>query len=217
VRGADLLYRCILLVWLTKEHWCIFPVWLTNEHCACRMWGNWAKALASQCLPHFLKMDGSRRESRSYEPTCEAFNAAITLQVVLAQALYHPAFNRVVIRQPLNQVRDVKFLRLPDEPNLYPMEIRGPSGEKTELQVAAQDTILDLKQFLLELPEISHYTHYDLIVNLKDGLRYQLADFQPLQDVISEKDIEAGGAFLEVVQRKMRFSGASAGLVPGGG
>lgn len=117
----------------------------------------------------------------------------------------------MAIRHPLNQVRDVKFLRLPDEPNLYPMEIRGPSGEKTELQVAAQDTILDLKQFLLELPEITHYTHYDLIVNLKDGLRYQLADFQPLQDVISEKDIEAGGAFLEVVQRKMHVPGASAG------
>lgn len=82
------------------------------------------------------------------------------------------------------------------------MEIRGPSGEKTELQVAAQDTIMDLKQFLLELPEVTHYTHYDLIVNLKDGLRYQLADFQPLQDVISEKGIEAGGAFLEVVQRE---------------
>ncbi|KAI5068426.1 hypothetical protein GOP47_0016771 [Adiantum capillus-veneris] len=79
---------------------------------------------------------------------------------------------------------------------LYPMAVRGPSGEHVELQVNPVDSVMDLRQFLLDAPETCFYTCYDLILRAKDGTKHHLADFYEIGDVA---DVTSGGCILEMV------------------
>eukprot|EP00271_Cylindrocystis_brebissonii_P000725 TRINITY_DN10955_c0_g1_i1.p1 TRINITY_DN10955_c0_g1~~TRINITY_DN10955_c0_g1_i1.p1 ORF type:complete len:1987 (+),score=538.25 TRINITY_DN10955_c0_g1_i1:283-6243(+) len=78
---------------------------------------------------------------------------------------------------------------------LYPMPVKGPSGEEVELQVNPADTVMDIRQFLAEAPETCFYTSYDLILTTKDGTRYHMIDFIEIGEVT---DIPAGGCSLEM-------------------
>eukprot|EP00250_Pteridium_aquilinum_P016315 c23046_g1_i1 orf=399-4781(+) len=79
---------------------------------------------------------------------------------------------------------------------LYPMAVKGPSGEHVELQVNPVDSVMDLRQFLLDAPETCFYTCYDLILRAGDGAKHQLADFYEIGDVA---DVTSGGCVLEMV------------------
>lgn len=82
------------------------------------------------------------------------------------------------------------------ELRLYPVTVKGPCGENLELQINPGDSVMDLRQFLLDAPETCFYTCYDLIMVMKDGSRYQLADYLEIGDV---GDITTGGCSLEMV------------------
>ncbi|KAG0576037.1 hypothetical protein KC19_5G050100 [Ceratodon purpureus] len=79
---------------------------------------------------------------------------------------------------------------------LYPITVKGPSGEKLELQVNPGDSVMDLRQFLLDAPETCFYTCYDLILNSAEGVRYHLAEYLEIGEVA---DISAGGCSLEMI------------------
>ncbi|XP_057872432.2 clustered mitochondria protein [Cryptomeria japonica] len=79
---------------------------------------------------------------------------------------------------------------------LYPVTVKGPCGEKLELQINPGDSVMDLRQFLLDAPETCFYTCYDLIMVMKDGSHHQLADYFEIGDV---GDITTGGCSLEMV------------------
>ncbi|CAM6110974.1 unnamed protein product [Calypogeia fissa] len=83
-----------------------------------------------------------------------------------------------------------------DELRLYPMTVKGPSGEQMELQVNPGDSVMDLRQFLLDAPETCFYTCYDLILNAADGVKYHLADYLEIGEVA---DVAAGGCSLEMI------------------
>lgn len=85
--------------------------------------------------------------------------------------------------------------QLDGELRLYPMAVRGPSGERIELQVNPVDSVMDLRQFLLDAPETCFYTCYDLILIAADGSRHQLADFFEIGDVA---DVTSAGCLLEM-------------------
>ncbi|KAG6557739.1 hypothetical protein Mapa_000505 [Marchantia paleacea] len=91
---------------------------------------------------------------------------------------------------------DSAVLEGEDELRLYPMTVKGPSGEQMELQVNPGDSVMDLRQFLLDAPETCFYTCYDLILNTADGMRYHLAEYLEIGEVA---DVAAGGCTLEMV------------------
>ncbi|GJM86644.1 hypothetical protein PR202_ga02521 [Eleusine coracana subsp. coracana] len=82
------------------------------------------------------------------------------------------------------------------ELHLYPVPVKTQSGEKLELQLSPGDSVIDVKQFLLDAPETCFYTCYDLILNTKDGSTHQLEDYNEISEIA---DITCGGCSLEMV------------------
>ncbi|KAF8643089.1 hypothetical protein HU200_066961 [Digitaria exilis] len=82
------------------------------------------------------------------------------------------------------------------ELHLYPVPVRTQSGEKLELQLSPGDSVIDVKQFLLDAPETCFYTCYDLILHTKDGSTHQLEDYNEISEIA---DITSGGCSLEMV------------------
>ncbi|KAL6633659.1 hypothetical protein ACP70R_026330 [Stipagrostis hirtigluma subsp. patula] len=82
------------------------------------------------------------------------------------------------------------------ELHLYPVPVKTQSGEKLELQLSPGDSVIDVKQFLLDAPETCFYTCYDLILHTKDGSIHQLEDYNEISEIA---DITSGGCSLEMV------------------
>jgi protein TIF31 len=82
------------------------------------------------------------------------------------------------------------------ELHLFPVPVRTQSGEKLELQLSPGDSVIDVKQFLLDAPETCFYTCYDLILHSKDGSTHQLEDYNEISEIA---DITSGGCSLEMV------------------
>ncbi|TVU03835.1 hypothetical protein EJB05_50605 [Eragrostis curvula] len=82
------------------------------------------------------------------------------------------------------------------ELHLYPVPVQTQSGEKLELQLSPGDSVIDVKQFLLDAPETCFYTCYDLILHTKDGSTHQLEDYNEISEIA---DITCGGCSLEMV------------------
>ncbi|CAO2047726.1 unnamed protein product [Urochloa humidicola] len=82
------------------------------------------------------------------------------------------------------------------ELHLYPIPVRTQSGEKLELQLSPGDSVIDVKQFLLDAPETCFYTCYDLILHTGDGITHQLEDYNEISEIA---DITSGGCSLEMV------------------
>ncbi|KAG8072136.1 hypothetical protein GUJ93_ZPchr0006g40761 [Zizania palustris] len=82
------------------------------------------------------------------------------------------------------------------EIHLYPVSVETQSGEKLELQLSPGDSVIDVKQFLLDAPETCFYTCYDLILHTKDGSTHELEDYNEISEIA---DITAGGCSLEMV------------------
>ncbi|KAL9404830.1 hypothetical protein Peur_001802 [Populus x canadensis] len=80
--------------------------------------------------------------------------------------------------------------------HLYPVSVKSQSGEKLELQLNPGDSVMDIRQFLLDAPETCFYTCYDLLLHMKDGSTHQLEDYNEISEVA---DITSGGCSLEMV------------------
>ncbi|KAL5719872.1 hypothetical protein ACHQM5_012603 [Ranunculus cassubicifolius] len=88
---------------------------------------------------------------------------------------------------PANSGGDVK---------LYPVSVKTQTGEKLELQLNPADSVIDLRQFLLDAPETCYFTCYELMLHTKDGSVHQLADYNEISEVA---DITTGGCSLEMI------------------
>ncbi|XP_026663446.1 clustered mitochondria protein-like isoform X2 [Phoenix dactylifera] len=82
------------------------------------------------------------------------------------------------------------------ELHLYPVAVKAPAGEKLELQLSPGDSVMDVRQFLLDAPETCFFTCYDLILHTKDGSVHHLEDYNEMSEVA---DITTGGCTLEMV------------------
>ncbi|KAI4326198.1 hypothetical protein MLD38_031536 [Melastoma candidum] len=80
--------------------------------------------------------------------------------------------------------------------HLYPMIVKTQSGEKLELQLNPGDSVMDIRQFLLDAPETCFYTCYDLLLHAKDGSTHCLEDYNEISEVT---DITVGNCSLEMV------------------
>ncbi|XP_042008501.1 clustered mitochondria protein-like [Salvia splendens] len=82
------------------------------------------------------------------------------------------------------------------EVHLYPVPVRTQGGEKLELQLSPGDSVMDVRQFLLDAPETCFMTCYDLLLHTKEGSAHHLEDYNEISEVA---DITSGSCFLEMV------------------
>lgn len=82
------------------------------------------------------------------------------------------------------------------ELHLYPVTVKTQSNEKLELQLNPGDSVMDIRQFLLDAPETCFFTCYDLVLHTKDGSTHHLEDYNEISEVA---DITTGGCTLEMV------------------
>ncbi|KAM0941489.1 putative clustered mitochondria protein [Dioscorea sansibarensis] len=82
------------------------------------------------------------------------------------------------------------------EVQLYPISVKTQAGGKLELQLSPADSVMDIRQFLLDAPETCFFTCYDLILHTKDGSSHHLGDYNEISEVV---DITVGGCSLEMV------------------
>ncbi|GFP98186.1 clustered mitochondria protein [Phtheirospermum japonicum] len=80
--------------------------------------------------------------------------------------------------------------------HLYPVSVKTQGGEKLELQLSPGDSVMDVRQFLLDAPETCFFTCYDLLLHTKDGSIHHLEDYNEISEVA---DITSGSSFLEMV------------------
>ncbi|KAE9459801.1 hypothetical protein C3L33_08262, partial [Rhododendron williamsianum] len=82
------------------------------------------------------------------------------------------------------------------EVHLYPVSVKTQGGEKLDLQLSPGDSVMDVRQFLLDAPETCFFTCYDLLLVTKDGSVHQLEDYNEISEVA---DITTGDCSLEMV------------------
>nr|VDD11346.1 unnamed protein product [Brassica rapa] len=82
------------------------------------------------------------------------------------------------------------------ELRLYPVSVKTQSGAKMELQLNPGDSVMDIRQFLLDAPETCYFTCYDLLLRSKDGETHHLEDYNEISEVA---DITTGGCSLEMI------------------
>ncbi|KAL3516547.1 hypothetical protein ACH5RR_023449 [Cinchona calisaya] len=79
--------------------------------------------------------------------------------------------------------------------HLYPVAVKAQGGEKLELQLSPGDSVMDVRQFLLDAAETCFFTCYDLLLHTKDGSVHHLEDYNEISEVA---DITAGDCYLEM-------------------
>ncbi|KAL1346287.1 hypothetical protein HN51_019976 [Arachis hypogaea] len=80
--------------------------------------------------------------------------------------------------------------------HLYPVTVKAQTGEKLELQLNPGDSVMDIRQFLLDASETCFITCYDLLLHTKDGSTHHLEDYNEISEVA---DITTGDCTLEMV------------------
>ncbi|CAK9154903.1 unnamed protein product [Ilex paraguariensis] len=80
--------------------------------------------------------------------------------------------------------------------HLYPVSVKTQGGEKLELQLSPGDSVMDVRQFLLDAPETCFFTCYDLLLRTKDGSVHHLEDYNEISEVA---DITTGDCSVEMV------------------
>ncbi|MED6162460.1 hypothetical protein PIB30_070665 [Stylosanthes scabra] len=80
--------------------------------------------------------------------------------------------------------------------HLYPVTVKTQTGEKLELQLNPGDSVMDIRQFLLDASETCFITCYDLLLHTKDGSSHHLEDYNEISEVA---DITTGDCTLEMV------------------
>ncbi|KAH9710245.1 Clustered mitochondria protein [Citrus sinensis] len=119
--------------------------------------------------------------------------------IVDANANGVPAVSESTIAQA--DVQESDTANSADEPkqgelHLYPVTVKTQSNEKLELQLNPGDSVMDIRQFLLDAPETCFFTCYDLVLHTKDGSTHHLEDYNEISEVA---DITTGGCTLEMV------------------
>ncbi|RHN66156.1 putative clustered mitochondria protein [Medicago truncatula] len=79
---------------------------------------------------------------------------------------------------------------------LYPVSVKTQTGDKLELQLNPGDSVMDIRQFLLDAPETCFITCYDLLLHTKDGSTHHMEDYNEISEVA---DITTGGCSLDMV------------------
>ncbi|XP_045807378.1 clustered mitochondria protein-like isoform X3 [Trifolium pratense] len=79
---------------------------------------------------------------------------------------------------------------------LYPVSVKTQTGDKLEHQLNPGDSVMDIRQFLLDAPETCFITCYDLLLLTKDGSPHHMEDYNEISEVA---DITTGGCSLEMV------------------
>ncbi|XP_065871824.1 clustered mitochondria protein isoform X2 [Euphorbia lathyris] len=149
----------------------------------------------------------NRRSSNAATPLESAVSASAPVKDNLTASEYTPVSdgNGVpAVSESTNSVPDEKEFETTSSPNepkqgelhLYPVSVKTQSGEKLELQLNPGDSVMDIRQFLLDAPETCFFTCYDLLLRTKDGLTHQLEDYNEISEVA---DITTGGCSLEMV------------------
>lgn len=80
--------------------------------------------------------------------------------------------------------------------HLFPVPVKTQGGEKLELQLSPGDSVMDVRQFLLDAPETCFFTCYDLLLHTKDGSVHHLEDYHEISEVA---DITTGDCSLEMI------------------
>ncbi|KAK9058159.1 hypothetical protein SSX86_022999 [Deinandra increscens subsp. villosa] len=80
--------------------------------------------------------------------------------------------------------------------HLFPVPVKTQFGEKLELQLSPSDSVMDVRQFLLDAPETCFFTCYDLLLHTKDGSTHHLEDYHEISEVA---DITSGDCSLEMI------------------
>ncbi|KAF1881257.1 hypothetical protein Lal_00023293 [Lupinus albus] len=80
--------------------------------------------------------------------------------------------------------------------HLYAVPVKTYTGEKLELQLNPGDSVMDIRQFLLDASETCFVTCYGLLLHTKDGSTHHLEDYNEISEVA---DITTGGCSLEMV------------------
>ncbi|GLT37055.1 hypothetical protein SLA2020_113930 [Shorea laevis] len=102
----------------------------------------------------------------------------------------HPSNPESTLPQTQNSAKQVGEL------HLYPVSVKTLGGDKLELQLNPGDSVMDIKQFLLDAPETCYFTCYDLLLHIKDGSTHHLEDYNEISQVA---DITTGACTLEMV------------------
>ncbi|KAG6789542.1 hypothetical protein POTOM_005645 [Populus tomentosa] len=146
---------------------------------------------------------GSNNTTNSLEPVASS-NAPVkdditaseagvaTLNEVPAGSESTNGFSEIKESETANSASEAKQGDL----HLYPVPVKTQSSEKLELQLNPGDSVMDVRQFLLDAPETCFYTCYDLLLHTKDGSTHQLEDYNEISEVA---DITSGGCSLEMV------------------
>ncbi|KAK7405463.1 hypothetical protein VNO78_06781 [Psophocarpus tetragonolobus] len=79
-----------------------------------------------------------------------------------------------------------------DPPQGFTAFIRTVTGEKIDIQLTEGDSVMDVRQFLLESKEACFVTCYDLVLHTKDGCVHKLNNYNVISDVT---DITAGALY----------------------
>lgn len=80
--------------------------------------------------------------------------------------------------------------------HLFPVQVKTQVGEKLELQLSPSDSVMDVRQFLLDAPETCFFTCYDLLLHTKEGSTHHLEDYHEISEVA---DITTGDCSLEMI------------------
>ncbi|KAJ9174444.1 hypothetical protein P3X46_013085 [Hevea brasiliensis] len=146
---------------------------------------------------------GSNNTANSSESVVSA-SAPLKDNLTASESGKADANGAPALSEPSNAVQDGKeseTTNSPDGPkqgelHLYPVSVTAQSGEKLELQLNPGDSVMDIRQFLLDAPETCFFTCYDLLLRTKDGTTHQLEDYNEISEVA---DITTGGCSLEMV------------------
>ena len=64
------------------------------------------------------------------------------------------------------------------------------------MQLSPSDSVMDVRQFLIDAPETCFFTCYDLLLHTKDGSSHHLEDYHEISEVA---DITTGDCSLEMI------------------
>ncbi|XP_061337567.1 clustered mitochondria protein-like [Gastrolobium bilobum] len=79
---------------------------------------------------------------------------------------------------------------------LYSVSVKTQTGDKLDLKLSPGDTVMEVRQLLLDTPDTCYITCYHLFLHTKDGSSHHLEDYSTISDVA---DITTGGCSLEMV------------------
>ncbi|GMY22320.1 isoform 2 of clustered mitochondria protein [Fagus crenata] len=153
------------------------------------------KATENFDLKYCIRTGGYGSVYKAHLPS----DKVVALKKLHSTKVLEPAVNKNFQNEVkiLRKIRHGNIVKLHGgDLHLYPVSVKTQSGEKLELQLNPGDSVMDIRQFLLDAPETCYFTCYDLLLHTKDGSTHHLEDFNEISEVA---DITTGGCSLEMV------------------